>query len=195
MAIPYKIIKVGLLIVVLFISGCADNNVEGVRGGTINGYESTTIGQAFDAVFDNNSWSKSEKADGQVVVEFNGTISEALHDSVVAFIVEEYDALPENNMNRVVLFQQALSGVNDAEYKKLNEEFAHLDPSAGDKRSPKIEQAVFHTIYDRRAWVTGTPVKVQWLIHENGEDFELLAVQSEAWDGVNIDNILGLIYK
>jgi hypothetical protein len=45
-----------------------------IRGGTITGYPSATIGKAFEAAFHDFRWSSAETADGGRVVNFTGLL-------------------------------------------------------------------------------------------------------------------------
>lgn len=48
--------------------------VEVVRNGVLAGYDSTTVGKAFEGTFQNAKWSSFETPKGATVVEFDGTI-------------------------------------------------------------------------------------------------------------------------
>ncbi len=44
-------------------------------------------------------------------------------------------------------------------------------------------------------WPIGTPVSVQWTIHVNGQSFSLTHTSSEAWTGVQLEEILNMLYE
>ncbi len=46
---------VGFLLLCGILSGCGNSDVSLVKKGTMNGYETTTIGKAFEASFDNQN--------------------------------------------------------------------------------------------------------------------------------------------
>lgn len=89
----------GLLsILLIFLStNCSikpTDYVEIVRGGTMNEYPSTTIGQAFDASFDNPKWEAIITQKGQKLVQFTGTVSEGTHRMASMILFERYGHKP-----------------------------------------------------------------------------------------------------
>jgi len=49
-----------------------------VKNGMLAGYDSTTVGKAFDGTFQEPKWSTFETPKGQTIVQFNGTIKMSL---------------------------------------------------------------------------------------------------------------------
>lgn len=44
-------------------------------------------------------------------------------------------------------------------------------------------------------WPVGTPVTVQWTINVNGDGFETTHVSSTAWQGLDQDNVLAILFQ
>lgn len=76
--------------------------IDVVRNGTMTGYETTTIGRAFEATFRNPQWTFIETAKGEKVVAFTGIVpydDDAFDNALVAYSkcatkVEEVKAMP-----------------------------------------------------------------------------------------------------
>ena len=66
-----KIIVLSFMI--LSITGCSNSNVNFVKNGVFNDYQSTTVGQAFDnwKMCDSVTWEEFESDNGSQHVEFN----------------------------------------------------------------------------------------------------------------------------
>ena len=58
-------------IIILLTNGCG-NSVNSVKGGALTGREQTTIGNAFDAFFNEPKWELKESANKTQFVEFTG---------------------------------------------------------------------------------------------------------------------------
>ena len=61
----------------LWLVGC-DDPVSSVRGGMIKEYQRTTVGNAFDAYFDNPQWSSRTLPNKTTMVEFKGQTRRAI---------------------------------------------------------------------------------------------------------------------
>ena len=64
--------RIAGLILMVMVAACGQSDLEMVKGGTMTGYETTTIGKAFDRSFDAGTWQAFKTDKGQRVVEFNG---------------------------------------------------------------------------------------------------------------------------
>ncbi|MCC6506856.1 MAG: hypothetical protein IT475_15610 [Aquimonas sp.] len=73
----FKLIAI-LSLMVLLINGCGNsaNSVNSVKGATLSGREQTTVGNAFDAFFNESSWELKESANKTQFVEFTGKTKE-----------------------------------------------------------------------------------------------------------------------
>ncbi|TVM31605.1 hypothetical protein [Oceanidesulfovibrio marinus] len=182
-----------LLVQFFLLAACTVDDVEVVKNGMLNGYESTTVGKAFNASFDNPMWESFETDKGQRVVEFTGLVSNELHQAHMNSIMNGYDAASANGMEfqYVQLTSLYMSG---EEFDKLVE---HWDEQGADNPM----RAAIYEVFDKynTLWKVGTPVTVQWTIDANGEGFATSYWESEAWIDANgnvlsLDNILAYIY-
>ncbi len=73
----FKLIAI-LSLMVLLINGCGNsaNSVNSVKGATLSGREQTTVGNAFDAFFNESSWEMKESANKTQFVVFTGKTKE-----------------------------------------------------------------------------------------------------------------------
>lgn len=60
-----------LLVIVVFVIGCG-NSVNSVKDGTLQGREQTTVGNAFNAYFNDPTWEFGETENKTQFVEFKG---------------------------------------------------------------------------------------------------------------------------
>jgi hypothetical protein len=105
----------------------------------MGGYETTTIGRAFESSFDNPQWEAFETEKGERIVQFTGTISQNIHDSVITEITDQLSELdsggnPEQQMiQKEAKFQiqlnylqgavEKLGGDNSAYFQEINKKF------------------------------------------------------------------------
>lgn len=191
-----------------------------VRDGHMRAYPSTTVGKAFAGNFDGGSWRSFTTAKGQQVVEFNGKINAALHGNAVTLLIDSFEKARKAGRSKaesdllelnylLSLFQLAhrhldgkpelaklqqkwgcdkiersnLDGVNTAMMPKCNE---HTTSFLVDAIGEWAEQA---------HWQVGTPVTVQWTINVDGKGFEVSHMASPAWQGLDHDNVLDLLFQ
>lgn len=209
----------------LVLSGCGNGNsdVTFVKDGTMTGYETTTVGKAFEASFDNPKWEGFEGEKGERVVQFSGTISQGLHDSVIAEITDQLSALegggsPEQQMvQQQAKFQfqinflqsavEKMGGENSAYFQELNKQFdckleyanlmggvlAYIPDCKNDNSTAYLD-AILNDFFSE-SWKVGTPVEVQWIVNADDSGFTLNHMGSGAWEGIEFNNILNAIYK
>jgi len=83
--------KIVIVLMVLLV-GCSEAKTETdinmVRSGVLHGYETTTIGKAFEASFFAWEWTEFEDDKGRRIVEFNGKLTTAIHDAFKAWAIE-----------------------------------------------------------------------------------------------------------
>jgi hypothetical protein len=72
----------------------ADKYIDVVRQGTMTGYDTTTIGRAFEATFRNSKWESGETSKGVTFVEFTGMLPENLYK-------EQYESDVQQNLKCV----------------------------------------------------------------------------------------------
>jgi hypothetical protein len=171
--------KKGISIIAVFfllsLSGCSNaNDIDSVKDATMDGYQTLTIGNAFEGSFDNPTWTKGQTDKGQNIVEFAGTISQKTHDAAVLQI--------KTNVSQEQILEDALS--------KGKTDFLRNLPNTLEGIAAAIDDYL-----DIEMWPMGTPVTAQWAIAVDGKSFELDGLYSEAWEGVNQDHILNIIYN
>lgn len=66
----------------LLIQGCGDSNIDLVKNSNFPGYDTVTVGKMLDNVFEKVNWSSNENSKGELVVLFEGKISQKMHDSL-----------------------------------------------------------------------------------------------------------------
>ena len=74
----------------LLFCACGNSDINSIKNGIMDGYETTTIGKAFDASFDETKWEAFESKKGEKVVQFAGKISEDLHKSASKIIAADF---------------------------------------------------------------------------------------------------------
>lgn len=185
-----------LLLAAFVLVGCTSGDVSLVKDGTMNGYESTTIGKAFDASFDSPKWEAFETDKGQRVVEFTGKISKTMHDNWISLYMSEYDALiQQGNM--------LAARINYLDVGRViagSEKFDQLIKHYADQGYDSPERAALNDAIDGwHVWQTGTPAKFQWVINADGKSFQLTHWESSAWKmpagSINLSMILDHIYR
>jgi len=174
----------------LLFCACGNSDVNFVKKGTMNGYETTTISRAFDASFDETNWEAFESKKGAKVVQFAGKISEDLHKSASRIIAADLGigTKEETAQLRSYLVVCRLIG-----YERVGEIAKQLGVEP-DETNEQIMKAVF-TDFLTNFWKQGTPVTVQWIITPAGKGFNLSHMSSNAWEGMEFSNILTIIYS
>lgn len=178
----FPLLVVGLLI------GCTQSDVDTVKGGTMNGYRTTSVGAAFEASFDNPKWSAFKGEKGQRVVEFTGTISKTLNKSAVSAF-EQFLAEQETQLAHAypTLIYTMLGNIPEHKRQIFSE-------MAGGKTEFERDESV--VILARwHEWEPGLPVVFQWIISPDGKTFSLAYVESAKWEGIKTDYILDMIYR
>lgn len=144
--------------------------VEHVKNGTLYANATTTIGKVFDASFDSPTWEAFETDKGQNVVQFAGKISKSLHDTAVELMKNHYNLLDLYNF--ATLMDSSKYAEDESQMQQIADEFLKT-----------------------KWWPVGVPVVVQFLIHVDGENFEIGAMESDAWKGLPPQTILEIIYN
>jgi len=225
MKVREKCVLMFVCLIGLVLSGCGSGNSDLVlvKDGTMGGYETTTIGRAFESSFDNPQWEAFETEKGERIVQFTGTISQNIHDSVITEITDQLSELdsggnPEQQMiQKEAKFQiqlnylqgavEKLGGDNSAYFQEINKkfdcnlQFANLMggvsayiPDCKNDNSTAYMDAILNDFYSE-LWKVGTPVEVQWIINVDGSSFSLSHMGSGAWEGIEFKNIVNAIYQ
>lgn len=174
----------------LLFCACGNSDINSIKNETMNGYETTTIGKAFDASFDETEWEAFESKKGEKVVQFTGKISEDLHKSASRIIAADLGIgiKDETAQLRSYLVVCGLIGYERAA------EIAKQLGFEPDETNEQIMNAVFNDFLTN-FWKQGTPVTVQWIITPDGKGFNLSHMSSNAWEGMEFSNILTIIYS
>ncbi len=194
-----KPVAICLFLVFGLISGCGSSDVSLVKKGTMNGYETTTIGNAFDTSFDNPTWEEFQGEKGERVVQFTGNITQGLHDSAVnewftafgtesdIFTAESYPAF----LILSAMQNQIISRLSEEDYSALYEE-----SNQGDQLSAyQSVSEICKLFLKRHYWKVGDSVQVQWIVTPDGESFNLTSLASNSWKGYKADLIISAIYN
>lgn len=212
-----------LLAVVGFVvlSACSKQaSLDVVRNGTMPGFESTTVGKAFNGSFDNCQWETTETSKGKNIVIFRGNISKKLHDAVVRDVLgrlEKSDNSPNKIQSRITLFTVSMeqiigkkplmfaSGNGTPFFDKLNTELGctGIAWEGGNYPMPQCPSPDSTNAYIDRSiqegmrlvWVEGAPVEATWAVSVDKKSFKLEGLTSRIWDSVNIQPTLEQIYK
>lgn len=176
--------------------GCSNSDVSLVKKGTMNGYETTTIGKAFESSFDNPKWESFKGKKGERVVQFTGNISKNLHDSFIREISQnlpEFEDSPMSYGLKLTLFYRVLD--NLCGEKEKSQFLQNLGTKCGDEEhlTPQCKE-VIDTILNE-LWKVGSRVEVQWIVTPDGKSSNLTHMASPAWEGVAFEVILAAIYK
>lgn len=154
------------VITVFTIVGCGDSAVKMIKNGTMQGYETTTIGKAFDASFEKPTWRSFETDKGEKIVEFSGIITQKLHDTAIAYLYRDFD------LNNGISVLYALSAINNI---VPQDEILEIAKTI-DKGEKSKERALVLAVQEL-SWEVGSPVIVQWAILADGETFQLVAIE------------------
>lgn len=179
-----------LLLALFVLAGCTGGDVSLVQDGTMNGYESTTIGKAFEASFDSPKWEAFETDKGQRVVEFTGKVTKAMHDRCRQEILDAY----EQPQTQPYMVHSARTMLGEENFEKLISSYA-------DQGYDNPERAaVAHAHEGWNVWKVGTPVRFQWTVNTDGKTFRLTYLESEAWKtgnntALDLKDILNYIYS
>ena len=155
-----------LMFAAAVLAGCTGSDVDIVKEGVMGGYQTTTVGAAFDASFDNPKWSEFKGEKGERVVEFTGLIKKP-----VLLNLTELDA------GRSQPFQLAMYGkfvLTEPEYQQVYEGASQ----GGTVPEKQVAEILFEAACDK---IAGSPAVFQWIVTPDGKSFSLSYVDAEAW--------------
>ena len=149
----------------------------------MNSFQTTTIGNAFNASFNSSKWEEFSTNKGEQIVHFfSGNISKELHNLAVRNLIGMDPNLI--NVNNVMQFVPMLSRValimGDEKIKQI---------SKGENEMQDLV-AILKEFLNNYYWPIGTSAIVQWAISTQGDSFQLKAMSCEAWEGQEMDTIL-----
>ncbi len=179
----------------------SDKYIDVVRQGTMTGYDSTTIGKAFEATFQNPQWESGETTKGVWFVEFKGMLPENLYK-------ERYTREVQENQKCLTELEQltkkppysdytAVSGwATEAQHQERmrrkqeleRDDFAALKGSSPDAQ--KFKNFYDTTISRKRSECGESPeaeetyarATFQWTFTVDGKSFELTYMDTTPWE-------------
>lgn len=159
-------IRKGLLIslMLLLMTGCTGSDVDVVKGGVMGGYQTTTVGAAFDASFDNPQWSEFKGEKGERVVEFKGKIRKDVLLDLIGNVA--------NGPNIQKSYAEAV--LTESEYQQFYE------GASGEGTTPvnDIYKILFDIALDK---ICKNEAVFQWIVTPDGKRFSLSYVDNNAW--------------
>lgn len=157
------------IVLSLLLTACTESDVSLVKEGTMSGYQTTTVGNAFDASFDSPKWTAFKGAKGERVVEFNGLISQRTHDN---YIEKVRTANPSPEAREA--FARAM--LTESEFQQMYETVS----AEGATPKAEIYQALFEEACKKMVPV-GNPVSFQWIVAIDGQSFSPSYIDIEPW--------------
>ena len=189
----------------------ATGNVALIKNGSFNDYQQNTIGNVFDYAFDEPVWTEFQTERGERIVQFDGKISENLHNSVINNIKDQFQTLNyvQSIQFKISLISRAVlkaGGLNAVIIEAMNDlfgceihnwngrsdVFAHT--CSTEEGKTKYEKAMLDYFYDH-FWKVGNSASVQWTIDTNGSTFNLTYMENADWTGMEMAQILTEIYR
>lgn len=151
------------LLLILMV-GCTQSDIDIVKEGTMDAYQTTTVGAAFDASFDNPKWAEFEGKKGERVVEFTGEISK----SVLLNLIGPYTVNPN------IQHSYAKAVLSEPEYQQ------NYEGASGEGTTPvkELYKILFDTACDK---IAGTQAAFQWIVTPDGKRFSLSYIDNDVW--------------
>lgn len=176
----YKRIALLLALSALFLAGCMQGDIDVVKDGVMGGYQTTTVGAAFDASFDNPQWSEFKGEKGERVVEFTGRIRK----NVLLDLIGHPANTPriQNDYAKAVL--------SEPEYQQFYE------GASGEGTTPVNE--VYNILFDiALEKICEREAAFQWIVTPDGKRFSLSYMDNKAWGPFVSEGgvVRGYIYK
>ena len=115
------------ILAILILTGCG-NNVDSVKSGVFDDYQSTTVGKAFDnwGMCDSVTWEEFETSNGRNIVEYNCfqknslspylTDKEGIYTGEIMFATERLNKIIRQGVNLKIQFQINLDDSFDISY-------------------------------------------------------------------------------
>ncbi|GAB7023804.1 hypothetical protein [Salidesulfovibrio brasiliensis] len=160
----FKRICLLLSLLLVLVAGCTGSDIDVVKNGVMRGYQTTTVGAAFDASFDNPQWSEFEGEKGERVVEFTGKIRKDVLLDLIGNVVNEPSI--QNSYAKNVL--------SESEYQQFYE------GASGEGTTPtdEVYKVLFNIALDK---VCKNDAVFQWIVTPDGKGFSLSYVDNNAW--------------
>ena len=94
-----------------------DEIINLVKKGTLPKYDYATISKVFEASFDESLWTTEETKKGKRVVNFNGKISQNLHETAIKELKNTYEKGKNDFQTRVNLLALAMATITGKKYE------------------------------------------------------------------------------
>jgi len=179
----------------------ADKYISAVRQGTMTGYNTTTIGKAFDATFQNPQWESGETAKGSHFVEFTGMLPENLYK-------ERYTREVQENQKCLAELEQLTKNPPYSDYTKVSGWSSRVEYEEKMRRKQELERDGFAALKDSspeaqkfknfyditisrkrsecgespEAEETYAKATFQWTFTVDGKSFELTYMDTTPWE-------------
>jgi hypothetical protein len=181
---PASIEIFGISIALLCCIGCRSDPVSVVRDGVLSGHSSTTIGRAFEATFQNPSWTSSVSPKGATLVEFQGTIPLGTLNRagfVEAFYPSQVDL---TNLRNCFTAANVVPAPDDNSLRNANLEF--VGP-------PESIEPCLKAEHRRIADTTKLSVKFRFVIAVNNRAIDVDYIDSNIFGST--DRVLAFVYQ
>ncbi len=198
-----------LMIASVFLAlptGCG-NNVQKVQRGSWGSFSVSYL-DVLGSAFENGQWSQVKDESGENVVQFNGTISQSIHD----YAVEKL-----KTSDPKLVFQSAcsyLAALNRdgriAKEKGITFDYSKLPMKQGivifERISPFMNDPVNKDIvtaldefYLNRYWEANSDVTIQWGVYSGGKIIKIKKISNIHWDddplyGGKPDSVMRIVY-
>ena len=203
------------LMVMMFsmqIIACTNSDVALVKSGVMSAYNKNTVGNVFEASFDEAQWQAVTTKKGERVVRFTGKISQDLHDAVVADVEQKTQTLKvyQQEELKIQYIQQLVKkqGIDGALFQQLNAEYGCVlresslaggviwwTPTCQDNANWGQYLEAAKQAFLAQAWQVGDTVEVEWTISADGKQFDVTQMASPSWEGLAYEHILAAIYR
>jgi hypothetical protein len=198
-------ISISLAVVGLLVcAGCGSSPLTSspigvVKNGVLTGYESTTVGKAFEGTFQNAKWTTFETPKGATVVEFNGTLkpkaSSKWHISEShGGVIDSGITVPQKLLHPIVVSCINKLGLDDEmkqeakanDYWLLGVEYWMLRQEGGHpERIAKIKSCINESV--------SIPVSFQFTLSSDKKEFKLSYIDQPIFAGQE-EEALAFVY-
>lgn len=164
-----------------------DPDINMIKNGVLNEYNTTTIGKAFNASFDNFTWSSFQTDKGVKIVEFSGSITQELHN----YFIPDPSVSPQ-----YVLYAHLLKDADEQDLQNLETGLGQLTlMTMLSKLEDKTKSnASFRKELNDAFVQVGDKVVFQWAIAQDRNSFETSYIDYTPWGRLSLEQIFEAIY-
>ncbi|GAB6052041.1 hypothetical protein JCM17960_08610 [Magnetospira thiophila] len=193
---------------VFFITGCSDSNVELIRSGKLASYGTTPIGKVFDAAFDEGTWTTYKKPNGRPFVLFRGRISKKLQSKAIKSTIKSLET-PIGLAFAVELRNKAINyfgvdrssslishiGCSVEEHNISCNRNGVLSDSEDNSNIKKAKEIILLMYLKEKYWIPGDDVEILWSVNPYDKSFEVVLMGSNSWKGSSNSGVLSIIFE